>query len=261
LKIILLYNPTSAISSWIHKEWFKEGLPKIERSHDTIYLHSTYLDNLKNLNKSVIQRYRDLERTNPIYYKNTILAEWTLEAHGRIYAGWGEYKEFYNDGDIWYGLDFGYGGNDKTSCIKINYFDGVYYVKQMFSENKLTLKATLSKLRRSGVPFNARIYADSAMPLLIEEIRSGGFSGIRKATKGNVEAGIKKVQDKDIVMVTDREDGLYYSYMTFKRDKKGKLPHEPDELAALRYGINSKVPSKNPTKQAKRSARRMKGYI
>lgn len=263
LKIILIYNPTSAVQSWIHKEWFKEGIPKAERHQDTMYLHSTFLDNIENLNESVVKRYRDLERTNPTYYKNTILAEWTLEVEGRIYAGWKEWKEFHNDGDTWYGLDFGYGGNDKTSCIKVTYFEGDYYVREMFSEAKLTIKNTLRKLRLSGVPFNARIYADSAMPLLITEIRDGGFTNIRKATKGNVEAGIKKIQDKNIVMVGEdlQSSGLYYGYMTFKRDKNGKLPHEPDELAALRYAINSRRPLDKSKPPPKRRMRRTKGFL
>lgn len=260
LKIIMIYNPTSAIASWIHKEWFKEGLPKRERHHDTIYLHSTYLDNIENLNASVVQRYRDLERTNPIYYKNTILAEWTLEVEGRIYAGWGEYQSFDNEGDTWYGLDFGYGGSDKTSCIKITYFEGVYYVEQMFSEAKQKISATLRSMRKACIPFNARIYADSAVPILITEIRDGGFRTIRKCVKGSVDAGIKKVQDKAIVMIGNQDNDLYYSYMTFKRDKNGKLPHEPDELAALRYGILSKKPFKNGNKPKKLRNRRRKGF-
>ena len=261
LKVILIYNPTSAIQSWIHKEWFKEGFPKPERYTDTLFIHSTYLDNLKNLHPSVIKRYQDLERTNLVYYKNTILAEWTLEVSDRIYAGWGEYPTFEEEGDTWYGLDFGYGGNDKTSCIKVTYLDEVYYVEEMFSEAKLTIRSTLTKLRKSGIPFNARIYADSAMPLLITEIRQGGYTSIRKATKGNVEAGIKKIQDKNITLVGDNTTGLYYSYMTFRRDKKGNLPHEPDELAALRYAINSKTPVKNPKKPKPRRARRKKGFL
>ena len=256
LKVILVYNPTSAISSWIHKEFFKEGLPNPERYHDTIFLHSTYLDNLENLNESVVQRYKDLEESNPVYYKNTILAEWTLEVSGRIYAGWGEYDEFNNEGDTWYGLDFGYGGKDKTSCIKITFFDGVYYVEEMFSIAKLNIQPMLRKMRESGIAFNARIYADSAMPILITEVRKGGFNGIRKCYKGNVDSGIKRVQDKQIIMVGNQDTGLYYAYMTFKRDKNGKLPHEPDELAALRYGINSRKPVANAKKPLKRRARR-----
>lgn len=260
LKIILVYNPTSAIASWIHKEWFKEGIPRQDRLTDTIFIHSTYLDNLDNLNESTIANYKRLEESNPIYYKNTILAEWTLETDGRIYEGWEIYPMFNNYGDTWYGLDFGYGGKDKTSLIKVVFFEGTYYVSEVFSKAGLKMSETIRLMRRY-VPFSARIYADSAMPLLITEIRDGGYTNIRKATKGNVEAGIKKVQDKIIVLVGDFDNespsGIYYEYMTFCRDKKGKLPHEPDELAAMRYAINSHRPSNvPPPKTAPRKMRR-----
>ncbi len=257
LKVIMVYNPGSAVQSWIHKEFFKDGIPSITRKNiDTIYIHSTFLDNIDNLNPSVVKRYRDLERTNPTYYINTILAEWTLEVSGQIYGGWGMYSHNDNEGDVWYGLDFGYGGKDKTAMVRINYFEGVYYVQQMFAEAGLSIRSTLSRMKLAGVPYTALIYADSAMPLLIEEIRTKGFGRIRKCTKGNVEEGIKKIQDKDIVMVTDEDSELYYSYMTFRRDKKGLLPHEPDILAALRYGINSKKPLAVAEKTKPRPARR-----
>ena len=165
LKVILIYNPTSALNSWIHKEWFNDGQPKYERA-DTIYMHSTYLDNIENLNPSVVKRYQDLEETNPTYYRNTIMAEWTLETAGRLYAGWGQWDSLEEEGDTWYGLDFGYGGKDRTSMIKITWIDDVYYVEQMFSEAKLSIRSTLSKMREARIPFNAKIYADSAMPLL-----------------------------------------------------------------------------------------------
>jgi phage terminase large subunit len=264
LKIILIYNPTSSIQSWIHKEWFKEGVEKRERLDDTIYIHSTFLDNIDNLNESVVKRYRDLEKTNPTYYTNTIMAEWTLEVSGRIYGGWDRWDNFDNEGDTWYGLDFGYGGKDKTSLIKITYFEQTYYVQEMFSKAGLTIKQTLREIRMAEVSFTAKIYADSAMPLLIEEIRLGGYGGIRRCTKGNVESGIKKVQDKSIVMIGSEDSGLYYAYMTFRRDKNNKLPHEPDELAALRYGINSRKPRENLRGgefRIVRKARRIKGYI
>jgi phage terminase large subunit len=260
LKVIMVYNPTTSIGSWIHKEWFDSGLPKASRFIDTMFIHSTYLDNLENLNQSTIDRYGRLKETNPTYYINTIMAEWTLEAAGRIYDGWAHYPYMEEPGQTWYGLDFGYGGADKTSCVKITYLDKVYYVEQMFSEAKQSIKKTISEMRRCGIPFNGRIYADSAMPLLISEIRSGGFTSIRKCLKGNVEAGIKKVINKDIVLVGGTETDLYYAYMTFRRDKKGKLPHEPDCLAAMRYGINSRTPTKNMKGDPKRSARRKRSF-
>lgn len=261
LKVVLLYNPTSSISSWIHDHWFVDGRPNPHRFDDTVFLHSTYLDNLENLAPSTVKTYERYKVSNPIYYRNTILAEWTLEAEGRIYGGWGEYPHFHEVGDVWYGLDFGYGGKDKTACVKINFFEDVYYVSEVFSQEKLSIRQTLTLMRKNSIPFNAKIFADSAMPLLISEIRTGGFCNIRAASKGDVKAGIKKVQNKDIVYVGDNTTQLYASYMTFRRDKDDKLPHEPDELAALRYGINSRRPIDKSKKVPPRRVRKKKGFI
>lgn len=256
LKIIMIYNPGSALSSWIHAEWFTDGQPKESRRDDTVFIHSTYLDNLENLNPKSIKGYERLKETNPIYYRNTILAEWTLETTDRIYAGWGLIPRLNEVGDVWYGLDFGYGGKDSTAVTKINWIDEVYYVEEMFSIPKLSIKETITKMRKVGIPFNAKIFADSAMPLLINEIRDGGFKGIRKCKKGKVEEAVKKVQDKNITIVGDKTSGLYYHHMTWNRTKGALKDHEPDILASLRYGILSKKPSKNPTKNKKLSLRR-----
>ena len=261
LKVILIYNPGQAMNSWIHKEWFIEGQPNPERFKDTIYLHSTYLDNLENLNESTIARYESLKQTNPIYYQNTILAEWTLDAENRIYAGWEMYDSFdnYDEADVWYGLDFGYGGNDSTALIKIAYFEGYYYISEVFAEEKMSIRRTLTAMRRNHVPFNALIFADSAVPELIDQIRKGGYRSIRKAFKGNKEAGIKRIQDKNIILIGDDRTKLYFAYKTFARKKDGTFPHEPDTLAALRYGINSRRPIDNSSKsKAAKRARAMR---
>ena len=259
LKVMLVFNPTSATKSWIHDEWFYKGMPKKEREHDTCFMHTTYLDNIDNLDEGTVRRYEDLQRTNPIYYRNTILAEWTMESVGRIYEGWGRYDKMEEEGDVFYGMDFGYGGSDHTACIKINYFDGVYYVEQMFSEPKLTPRTTRTALRKAGVPFNAEIFADYAMPMLIDEVKKLGYTGIKKCSaKSKVSEAVKRIQDKEIVVIGSEKTELYYGYLTWAYERD-KLPHEPDALAAMRYGINSKKPNENPNKIAPRRAMRTKG--
>lgn len=267
LKVVLIYNPTSSVTSWIHKEWFIDGQPNPKRLKDTVYMHSTFLDNIQHLAPSVVRRYMDLKEINPIYYEQTILAKWTLEVEGRVYAGWRSYDKFANEGEIWYGLDFGYGGKDNTALIKINHFDNVYYVTEMFCRNDLSISDTYDLMINIGIPKDALIYADSAVPTLITELRkrndpTKGFKKVRSARKGNVEQNIKRVQDKHIVMV-GINPSLNFDYMSFSRDKNGKLPHEPDTLAALRYGILSKKPTRSlPTSRTDRhigKARKLKG--
>lgn len=259
LKVILIYNPTSSTSSWIHEQWFEEGQPREDRMEDTVYIHSTYLDNLDNLNESTIKSYERYKITDPTYYINTILAEWTLETQGRIYGGWELWDIFENEGETWYGLDFGYGGKDFTSLVKIIYFEKKYYARLVFSKQKMQLEELKEELRKNIFP-HSRVYADSAMPLLINEIRLGGFSGVIACQKGNVEAEIKKVQDKPITIIGSTKDRLWRGYLTFRRDKKDKLMHEPDELAALRYGINSHRPIQDVVRGSVK-VHKPRGYI
>ena len=260
LKIIMLYNPGSALSSWIHKEWFKNGKVNEERLDDTVFIHSTYLDNLENLNPKKVASYERYKKTNPVYYKNTILAEWTLDAQERVYADWDLIPVLDQEGDTWYGLDFSYYGKDHTACVKVTWIDGVYYAEEMFSESKQLITDTVRAMRDAGIPKNAKIFADSAMPLLIEEIKRKGYSGIKKCRKGRVEAEVKKVQDMDIRIVGNESSNLFYHNKTWQRTNGKIKDHEPDLFAALRYAVNSKKPVK-PAKAKKRPAKRKKGFI
>tara|TARA_R110002167_G_scaffold347121_1_gene557986 strand:+ start:13 stop:531 length:519 start_codon:yes stop_codon:yes gene_type:complete len=163
-----------------------------------------------------------------------------------------------------YGLDFGYGGNDSTACIKIDYYEGSWYCTELFNVAKQRIGETIAMMKNMGVPRDAKIYADYAVPTFLTEIRLGGFSGIRKCRKGKVEVELKKIQDKNIIIVDpDKTSQLYFGYMTWKRNKKGVLQHEPDSLAAMRYGILSCNPKTDKPKRGrpvKRSNVR-RGYL
>ena len=260
LKVMLVYNPKSSIGSWIHDEWFINGRPNPNRYDDTVFIHSTYLDNLENLAESTLQGFERKKIENPIYYRNTILAEWTLSAANRVYDGWQIYTHFKQDCDTWYGLDFGYGGKDKTALVEVKFFEDVYYVKQIFSKPNMDLNNIVNEMSSRGIPQNAKIFADSAVPLLIKEIRKLGYTQIARCQKGRVEAELKKIQSKEIVLITDGLDDIYKDYMTWSRDENGKLPHEPDVLAAMRYAINSKTPRKS-NRAVRKKIRKRKGFV
>ena len=265
LKVILLYNPGVALGAWIHDEWFIDGKPNPKAFEDTVFMHSTFLDNEENLNPSVVQRYKDLELKRPKYYVNTILAEWTLDSEGRVYDGWDIYSGMEDDPEFTvYGLDFGYGGVDSTSLIKVDYFEGTWYLTEVFSKPKIRMGEVVALMRQNNVPLDARIYADYAVPLFLTEIRLGGYKGIRKCKKGKVSEKVKIMQDKKIVIIDENKSSqLYYGYITWSVNEKGKLPHEPDSLAAARYGILSCNPrtDKRSLGRAPRRITRRKGYL
>ncbi len=265
LKVILLYNPGVALGAWIHDEWFIDGKPNPQAFEDTVFMHSTFLDNEENLNPSVVQRYKDLELKRPKYYVNTILAEWTLDSEGRVYDGWDVYSKMEDSPEFTvYGLDFGYGGVDSTSLIKVDYFEGTWYLTEVFSKPKIRMGEVVALMRQHNVPLDARIYADYAVPLFLTEIRLGGYKGIRKCKKGKVSEKVKVMQDKKIVIIDENKASqLYFGYITWSVNEKGKLPHEPDSLAAARYGILSCNPrtDKRSLGRAPKRVTRRKGYL
>ena len=72
------------------------------------------------------------------------------------------------------------------------------------------------------------------------------------------------MQDKKIVIIDENKDSkLYFGYITWSVNEKGKLPHEPDSLAAARYGILSCNPrtDKRSLGRAPKRITRSKGYL
>ena len=265
LKVILLYNPGIALGSFLHDDWFVDGSPNPARFNDTSFMHSTFLDNEKNLNESTVAMYKAMKLSRPKYYVSNILAEWTLDAEGRVYSEWPIYSHMEDKPEFTiYGLDFGYGGKDSTACIKIDYYQGAWYCTELFNVAKMRIGETIVQMKNHGIPFNAKIYADYAVPTFLTEIKLGGFSGIRKCKKGKVEVELKKIQDKNIIIIDpDKKSQLYFGYIMWKRDDKGKLQHEPDSLAAMRYGILSCNPRTDKVNNSPRPrrVRRPKGFL
>lgn len=87
VEIILSFNPEDE-ESWINKRWFDEDNNPVE-DEDTIIVHSTYHDNIKNLQESYIRTLENFKEKNYRYYKTYVLGLW-----GRINVGGEFYKDF-----------------------------------------------------------------------------------------------------------------------------------------------------------------------
>lgn len=77
-RVILVMNP-SYKSHWIYKTYVKQ-----ERN-DTTYIHTSYLDNLKNLSESFIQAAERSKRENLVRYNHLFLGDWLDDAEGMLW--------------------------------------------------------------------------------------------------------------------------------------------------------------------------------
>lgn len=87
-RVILSLNPTNK-SHWIYQRFFKEKSVPDEFCGiigDTCYIHTTYLDNLDNLDAKFIQIARDCENKDPAKYRNIFMGHWSGDNEGALWT-------------------------------------------------------------------------------------------------------------------------------------------------------------------------------
>lgn len=127
-----------------------------------------------------------------------------------------------------YGMDFGY-TNDPTTLTAIYEQDNEYYFDELIYRTGLTNQDIAKLCKEVGVDRTSLIYADSAEPKSIQELKNAGIK-ITGAEKGadSVMYGIQRMQERNF-NVTKRSTNLIKelrSY-TWAKDKAGQTLNKP----------------------------------
>jgi phage terminase large subunit len=226
-QVFLDWNPADFIS-WVYD---------IADNPMNKRIHSTYLNNISNLSESQIrniEQYKDLP--DDFMWKVYGLGE-RGSAKEIIYTQWKQYDQA-PDGDVFYGLDFGY--VHPAALIKVTHYEGQNYFEEIVYQSGLTL-SDLSRLIKEKLPERATIYADAAEPKSIEELYRQGFN-IKPAQK-DVWAGIVKMKSYPINLHYNSKN-LRREFMSYKwkKDKNDNVIEEPvkandDLMDACRYAV------------------------
>jgi phage terminase large subunit len=241
-RVILILNPTSKVH-WIYKRFFesrgvKEGSNCV--FDDTTYIHTTYLDNIKNLSESIIEKFEKLKISHPKKYEHRVMGGWLDKAEGVIFENW-EYGKFDESLNFAYGQDFGF-YPDPTTLVKvaIDKKRMLLYVKEEYGLTNLTTPQII-ELNKKYVPENKLITADNAEPRLIEEMSK--VLNVKECVKGpdSIISGIRTMQEFKIIVdpssVKIAEELNNYVWS----DKKSDTPIDDynHRIDAIRYGIQA----------------------
>jgi len=267
IQVIFLYNPPSK-NHWLIKRYYNlvdtgimdekgkpipyyQAVPKT--NPDVLVIHSTYKDNIKNLNDKTIKKYQAYgDPQSPFYneemYYVDVCGLVPEGARGRIYRGWKPISlEFFRSLPYpsYYGLDFGY-SDDPVALVEIKSHNNRNFWHEVVYEPGLTNPALADLMRVCGVSKKATIYADSAEPKSIQELKDLGFNVIA-AEKGpdSVLFGIKQISAMENY-ATEVSKNLWTENEEYKWKigKDGEPTDEPakgnDHLKdAGRYGITT----------------------
>jgi phage terminase large subunit len=254
IKIILLLNPPSK-NHWIIKRWFNlspsevEGFyrPTLKESRtDTTFIHSTYLDNLRNISLSTRENYEGYKKTKPDHYYNMIRGLVSEGARGRIFKNWTTMRPEDFDKIPYpstFGLDFGF-TNDPTALVEVKKHRNKAWVRQLIYETGMTNPGISRRLRELEISKSAPIYADSAEPKSIRELSDDGWN-VLPAEKGpdSINAGIDMLLDMEIVYTEDSVDIAKESQeYKWALDKNKEPTNKPIDkwnhgMDAIRYDI------------------------
>ena len=224
-RVILILNPATK-EHWIYKRFFEDAGVQAGwngQKNNVTYIHTTYLDNIKNLDQSFLDEVERMKTKNPSKYEHIINGSWLEKAEGVVFTNW-EYGEFNPKGiQTIFGQDYGF-SIDPTTLIEvaIDKRDKIIWIKEHLYKAKLTT-SQIAEINKSCAG-NSLIIGDSAEPRLIQELNNQG-NNVMGAMKGqgSISLGISLLLDyKLIVEVNSTNIAKELNNFTYA-DKKSKL--------------------------------------
>lgn len=230
--IFIDYNPADEYS-YVYEIADKEG---------NIKIHSTYLNNKSNLPQSQIDEIEALKEADENLWKVFGLGLRGTSSE-TIYTHWKEIDAFPQCDDICYGLDFGF--NHPSALVKVGFLDGKVYVDEQIYESKLTNDDLAYLIKTLGITRSTEIFAETARPEAIEEIRRTGLN-IKEADKSVID-GINMIKSMPL-FITRRSTNVIKEIKSYKWkvDKDGRVLDEPvkfndDAMDAIRYAVYTRM--------------------
>lgn len=223
-RVILILNPATK-EHWIYNRFFQnagveEGFNGVK--NNVTYIHTTYMDNIKHLDKSFLDEIERVKQFNPQKYKHQILGGWLDKAEGVVFTNW-RFGEFNPDNlQTSFGQDFGF-TIDPTTLIEvaIDKKKRVIYLKEHIYKTGLTT-SQIAQINKE-ICGNRLIVADSAEPRLISELRSQGCNIIpTEKGIGSVSAGLALMKDYEIILEPNSQNvAKEFNNYTYSDSKSG----------------------------------------
>jgi len=200
-RIIMIMNPTTK-EHFIYGKFFEargvEGGYNGQKE-DVNYIHTTYLDNIDNIEKGSLKNILRMKEKEPEKYKYVILGGWRNRAEGVIFTDW-EIGDFRTDSDSVFGQDYGF-SNDPSTLIEGSICKKT---KRIWLREHVYKKAmTSQELEHANRRYakDSLIVCDNADPRLWQSLRATGLN-MTPTLKfpDSINKGIAIMQDYHIII-------------------------------------------------------------
>lgn len=220
MDIYLDFNPS-------HRFWVDDVL----KSSEATKIILTYKDNGA-LSKSIInylEDKRELAKTSD-YWKNWVKVyldgqQGMLE--GVVFSNWKVIDSLPEDAQIIaHGLDWGF-SNDETALVSLYRYNGELVIDELIYEKGMLNSDIANRIKSFNL--DAEIYADSAEPKSIAEIRNYGIRILpTKKGKDSILFGIQLLQEYNINITRRSQNAITeFERYSWKKDNNGNVVNTP----------------------------------
>lgn len=250
IEVWIVLNPDD-VHHWIIRRFFTEmgvevGFNGVKGN--VTYIHTTYLDNLKNLDSDFIAMAEKMKVNNPEKYANIYLGYPRVKKEGLIFPRWERIKpeDYPVHLDQWYGNDWGYGG-DPNALIRMCYepITQTVYLWEVCCTQLITMdvaKVIKEDAKKIGYePEDCLVYCDPSRPDNIVQLRRYGISAV-KAVNRDKAGRISYLQGFKVKYVGENihKEVTTYSWQTHPQDSE-RFTDKPQDgndhcMDAVSYG-------------------------
>ena len=241
-KVIIDFNPDDE-DIWINKE-LEQKRQYVKK--DVSVIVSTYKDN-KFLSKEEVEEIENIKEVDPVLWQ--VYGEGQYgKMTGRIYNNW-EVVDWIPEGAeyLCHGLDFWFSSHPAV-LVWLYRYNGDLYLDEEFYNTGKTNKQMSDNWKENGVKGNIEIYADSAEPKSIAELRDYDWN-VKPVKKGadSVDYGIQLLKTVKIKITARSVNWISEAKKyKWKVDKNGEPTNEPIKeydhfWDAVRYGAIMKL--------------------
>lgn len=249
IEIWLVLNP-GTIHHWIYRKFFK-GVPDGFNGvrGDVTYIHTTYLDNMANLDDSFLRKAELMKAGDIDKYINIYLGYWAKVSGGLIFRNWQKIKpeEWPKDLPCWYGVDWGY-SNDPSAVARMAFDEAekTLYIWEVCYRQEMRVPHIVHEIKEDAKSIGQDvlqmlIYCDPARPEHIAEMRLSDLNAM-KADNRNKEGRVDYLKYFRVKYVGDNVQWEVerYAYKQMPNDKSRytNVPEDGDDhlMDAINYG-------------------------
>lgn len=235
-KVILDLNP-SEITCWVYE---------LEKRDDCYYFKTTWKDN-PFVDENIIKELESLKYKDENLYRIYTLGEKGIPTT-LVFNKWHTIEQIPEYAKLLgYGVDFGF--NDPSTLVAVYQNGEDIFLEEKIYVKNLTIQDFIYKMREVNINPTDYIWADSASPQAIEEIRREKFN-IRGVNKKSILHGLDLIKRHKIFITTNSTNILkeFQSYK-WKTSKDGNLLDAPEDkdnhtIDSIRYVLESTIGNK-----------------